>query len=137
MSLNPGQFGKGEQLKMFMTPREITKYAEFSDTEMHDASDFDDGRTETDMMIADKRANIERTGFDKRIAAEGIREPISINHNDFGRRAVTDGHHRIVATMGTPRFDQLAPVVHHENAADESAWGKMRKREGAEDESNW
>ncbi len=112
-----------EQLKMFMTPREIVGTTTPADKDRY-------GGDEGAMWKA-KQARTKKTGFNKVIKDEGIQEPIGISHDSYyyggDRPGMTSGHHRIAASMGTPRYDQLAPVIHNEDHVEQEKWNEHRR----------
>jgi hypothetical protein len=109
--LNPNQ------LKMFMTPREIggyvTDYGDFGTNPgglPHEAF-----RRLNDERALEKDTNAGRSGLSASIAREGVKKPIDIGHGTSdayeGKTILWNGHHRLQEqSIADP--DRLMPVVH-------------------------
>lgn len=103
------QFDEPEQLRMFMSAREIHR-------------DFTPGDRvgggygpKADARIWNKKLQEAKdVGLDTSVRQYGVQEPVDLVHSD---RAVLDGHHRVAAAVHTGA-DQLVPVLHHENFSD-------------------
>jgi len=105
------QFGQPQQLKMFMSPRELLASIDY----MGD----DSGTDPTLESIAKSRvmkgkiADAKADGLTKRIAAEGVKKPVDVSHNQFGAYLV-NGHHRL-AVQASLDPDRLMPIMHHDS----------------------
>jgi hypothetical protein len=120
--------GGGEQLKMFMTPRElggfVDSYADFGPNPgglPHEAMQSMNGPFD---RFDFKMGNLERTGMGDSIAADGVRKPLDVQHDpNTGERSLLNGHHRAIKqSMADP--DRLMPVIHTSsvpNEADDAA----------------
>lgn len=95
------QFGEPEQLKMFMSPREIVRQFRPGDAP---------SGPERAQLFSRKLAEARASGLHHSVAEEGVRQPIDLAH---GEGVVLEGHHRLVSAMDTAP-DRLIPVLHHE-----------------------
>lgn len=129
-----------EQLKMFMSPREIMGSYDVNFHEREQATHADGSlvrptRMETDdEMYARKLAESKTPGgwnnhkpgapsIHESVGQEGVRMPV---HLATGERwhQVGNGYHRIAAQADHDP-DRLMPVMHHENLRQANAMGKM------------
>lgn len=117
-NLNP------DQLKMFMSPREISHYVD-------GYGDFpgDSPRTglpHEDMKRLDQgyayvKEDALTRGMGEHVAAEGVHKPVQLYHGAEGPtdKRVWDGHHRVYAqSQADP--DRLMPVVHRDQGETKS-----------------
>lgn len=100
-----------EQLKMFMTPREVlSQYTPNEDERVRAVEDI--GTTYTSR---DKIMHAQRNGLYQEVEKHGVKKPIAIVHEDPARgrgSVVINGHHRLFS-QGVINPDQLMPVEHH------------------------
>lgn len=100
------QFDEPEQLKMFMSAREITRSRRPDDVTYM-------GRQETPTQVWDrKRGEAEESGLARDIVQKGVETPIELM-----KSSVINGQHR-VAVMMAHEPDQLNPVIHHQRRKD-------------------
>lgn len=101
---------KGQQLKMFMSPREIGEsVAAYGDW----GPNMGGLPHEQPKGPGFKLMNSKRSGMYDSIAQEGVKHPVSIEHNrrSDGASEFINGHHRLsVASSVAP--DRLIPVNH-------------------------
>lgn len=110
MTLGP-QFGQPQQLKMFMSPRELLASIDY----MGDDSGTDptlEAITKSPVMKG-KIAGANKAGLTKRIAADGVKKPLDVSHNQFGAY-LANGHHRL-AVQASLDPDKLMPIMHHDS----------------------
>jgi hypothetical protein len=97
----------GEQLKMFMTPREIgetvTHYGDFGANT--------GGLPHEQRGAKFKIRNAQESGMADSIAAEGVKHPIALDHHDDAGMTTVNGHHRL-AVQSSLDPDRLMPVTH-------------------------
>jgi hypothetical protein len=109
-----------DQLKMFMSPREIAGYID-------EFGDFGAEPKYIESGTAAKMAESRDSGMHDSIAAEGVKKPVEISHFSEnygdpksrvrGKTILSQGHHRW-ASQNDADPDRLMPVVHHLNS-----WG--------------
>ena len=120
-----------EQLKMFMTAREIADRFQPSDWDRDKVRDPEHGmRPETDEEVMSRKLT-ESKSYDfgniyPSIAAEGVHTPVHLSHQfgevqrrgpgapSQGKPQIGEGHHRVAVSMDTDP-DRLIPVMHHES----------------------
>jgi hypothetical protein len=114
-----------EQLRMFMTPREIR--SEYS-TNFADRQDPFSGQRMSDTgMLKRKLTESKNSGLFDSVKEEGVKAPIGLGtmrddvpaiKQDFptapvsGKPMMTSGHHRLASAL-TSRPDDYVPVIHH------------------------
>ena len=110
-----------EQLKMFMSAREVRASYQASDWDrMKTHPQGEPSRMETDDEVYDRKLVESRSkdwGYlHKSIAAEGVHRPVhlSAQFGSQGKPEVGEGHHRVAAAMDIDP-DRLMPVLHHED----------------------
>lgn len=122
MALSPDQFGEPEQLRMFMSAREIHSGFAPGDRrgEMGPGADA--------RIWARKLGEARDDGLVASVRSAGVQKPVELLHSE---QAVIDGHHRVAAAMNT-NPDQLVPVIHHARERDwmhpavDRAWRALR-----------
>ena len=110
-----------EQLKMFMSAREIRAGYQGSDYDRQKTyPSGEPSRLETDDELFDRKT-VESTTKDwdnlyGRIADEGVTHPVHLSHQfgSQGKKQIGEGHHRIAASEHIDP-DRLMPVLHHED----------------------
>lgn len=98
--LNPNQ------LKMFMSAREIAATTQQNETQMTKPSDVN-----RDVVAQQKLRTARRNGLADSIAEEGVKKPIDIIHNEYGTKLI-NGHHRFSVSLDIAP-DRMIPVMHH------------------------
>lgn len=117
---------KGEQLKMFMSPKELHSYVDgYGDfggaPKGSDAFDTDPNTAEY------KEANAERSGLADSINAAGVKKPLAISH-EFGSRELSDGHHRMI-TQEAANPNRLMPIEHFDGWASVDTFRDMQGKD--------
>jgi len=135
--------GKGEQLKMFMSPREIESrvqgYGDFGMKAPGRVGENSYGTPTEAMerldsgMLDIKRARTEKSGMALSVALDGVHKPIELKHGAMpeegrGEAWVENGHHRLI-NQSDADPDRLMPVVHHTPS---TRWRPQRTRESGE-----
>jgi hypothetical protein len=111
--------GGGEQLKMFMTPIEISGYVEsYNDygknPEYGKANPQPPDETFDDMdseYTSDKEFDSVESGMDASIAADGVKKPVGIYHYPDSGPLFVSGHHRLLSQSRRDP-NRLMPVLH-------------------------
>jgi hypothetical protein len=102
------------QLRMFMTPREIKTgyFPNLPDKDEFYDADLGDYRTETDEELWDRKLNESIDyGLLDSVAKHGVEVPVSI---DPRTRQIRGGHHRIAAANHI-NPDQFIPVMYNKD----------------------
>jgi len=110
---------KGEQLKMFMSPREIgervSAYGDFG-------PNMGGLPHEQPKGPGFKLMNSKQSGMYDSIAKDGVKHPIAIEHGGVSSKegaAVINGHHRLVVQSHIDP-DRLMPVNHWDGSGEKS-----------------
>jgi hypothetical protein len=124
-----------EQMKMFMSAREIRSSHKPLQGDFEEVDDWMDGmsadeddatRMETeDELWNRKTEEAEDSGLYEDIEERGVQKPVHLSaytaddrhYQGGGHERILGGHHRI-AVMGETRPDDLMPVLHHRNLFD-------------------
>jgi len=108
----------GEQLKMFMSPREVSQdvesYGDFPFGNPKTGLPHKDMEHQSPSMAERKSERSGSNGMDDPetgIAAQGVQEPINLNHMRGGGKTLVNGHHRTQAQSKADP-DRLMPVTH-------------------------
>jgi len=108
---------KGEQLAMFMSPRDVSMtvdaYGDFPHGNPKTGLPHEDMKQLDPSMEAHKTSNSARRGLEGQggVAYEGVHEPISIWHGKNDYKYLANGHHRTLAQSKSDP-DRLMPVEH-------------------------
>lgn len=106
MALSPDQFGEPEQLKMFMTPREIMGRYEPGDIGRMPNWPGQEGRVG---RFWDQKRQDAPHRFDvAQVATQGPQRPIEL---DSVNDRITNGHHRLIVSYDAAP-DRLVSVMH-------------------------
>lgn len=101
------------QLKMFMTPREIDPTGSVDDDTSVDFSEPEQvRRTYLEGLLDTKDETAYKTGLYDSILEEGVKTPIQIVHDPEGGNILGHGNHRFAVARHRP--DTLIPVLHTE-----------------------
>lgn len=114
-----------DQLKMFMSPREVAGYVtEYGDFGRNTGElPHEVMRENCPVRHAAKTRNLADSGMGASVAAEGVKKPLDIIHSSRSSDTMlNNGHHRLLAqSQADP--DRLMPVIH--TAGDDNMyWGR-------------
>jgi len=107
------------QLKMFMSAREIAATFRQNETQMTKPSDVD-----RDVVAQQKLRTAGRNGLAASIAKDGVKKPVDILHNEYGTKLI-NGHHRFSVSLDIAP-DRMIPVMHH-SSYDTVDWTEASK----------
>lgn len=112
-----------EQLRMLMTAKELHDMHSI-DVQQTPESRFGGAFKSMDAMWKAKKRENKADGFDKLIAAEGVKDPVSLTTGrGIEGRVIEDGHHRIQAAYDA-NPESFVPVEHFDR---DQSW-PARKR---------
>lgn len=100
------------QLRMFMTPREIAATVQQAETNIRKPEDL-----KNDYVAKSKLIRAKNNGLADSIVKEGVKKPIDIMHeydDDWGDETtqLVNGHHRFSVSLDVAP-DKYIPVQHH------------------------
>lgn len=99
---------KGEQLKMFMSPREIGDRVDaYGDFGVNMGGLPHEQKTGPTWKIK----NSQQSGMYDSIAKDGVKHPVAIAHEKGDRAVFINGHHRL-SVQSSVDPDRLMPVSH-------------------------
>lgn len=103
------------QLKMFMTPREIDPTGSVDNDDSIDRSLSERSRRNyLEGLLDRKKATADEIGLSDSILEEGVKTPIQVIHDPKGGNILGHGNHRFAVARQMP--DTLIPVIHTEGA---------------------